>query len=42
VIDDEVMHMKQDNWYWANTTIPHTAFNASDTDRIHLVATMVR
>lgn len=38
VIDDEVKHLEQDKWWMADTTKPHTAFNASKESRIHLVA----
>lgn len=41
VIEDEVKHLEQNKWYWTNTTVPHTAFNASKEDRIHLVATVL-
>jgi hypothetical protein len=40
VIKDEVLHLGQDQWYWANTILPHTAFNASKENRYHLVATL--
>lgn len=38
VIDDEVKHLSQDKWWIADTSLPHTAFNASRESRIHLVA----
>lgn len=38
VIEDEVKHLEQNKWYYANTMKPHTAFNASKDRRIHLVA----
>ena len=41
VIEDEVMHMPQSTWWWTNTLVNHTAFNASMADRIHLVATII-
>jgi hypothetical protein len=41
VIEDEVFHMKENAWWWANTTVPHTAFNASLEERIHLVAVVL-
>lgn len=40
VIDNEIMHLNQNVWYWTNTTIPHTAFNGSKDIRIHLVVTL--
>lgn len=41
VIEDEVMHMPQNTWWWTDTLVNHTAFNASMADRIHLVATII-
>lgn len=41
VIDDEVHHLKNKEWYFTNTTLPHTAFNASKKPRIHLVAVVL-
>ena len=41
VIEDAIMHLKKDTWYFTNTLLPHTAFNASLKERIHLVATIV-
>lgn len=38
VIEDEVRHLEKNKWYLTNTTVPHTAFNSSKEDRIHLVA----
>jgi hypothetical protein len=38
VIDNEVKHLGQDKWWMADTSKPHTAFNASRESRIHLVA----
>lgn len=38
VIEDEVTHMPANTWWWTNTLVPHTAFNASLEERIHLVA----
>lgn len=37
VIEDEVKHLDQGKWYFADTTKLHTAFNGSFQDRIHLV-----
>ena len=39
-INGEVIEMKRYNWYLADTTVEHTAVNASNEDRIHLVATI--
>jgi len=41
VIKDEVLHLPQDTWWWTNTTKPHTAFNGSKEERIHLVAVVL-
>lgn len=41
VIDSEVKHLTQDIWWEADTTKPHTAFNSSKEDRIHLVAVVI-
>jgi hypothetical protein len=41
VIENEVKHLSQNEWWWSNTTSPHTAFNASKEARIHLVATII-
>jgi hypothetical protein len=41
VIEDEIMHLEQNMWYWTDTTVKHTAFNSSLEDRIHLVATIL-
>jgi len=38
VIEDEVRHLPERTWWMTNTTLPHTAFNASRESRIHLVA----
>ena len=38
VIDNEVCSLEENSWYITDTTLPHTAFNASKEDRIHLVA----
>lgn len=37
VIENELCHLKQDRWYWTNTKKLHTAFNASEKYRTHLV-----
>jgi hypothetical protein len=41
VIDDEVMHMPENTWWHTDTTKPHTAFNGSTEDRIHLVVCLL-
>jgi hypothetical protein len=41
VIDDEIMHLEQNKWYWTDTIVKHTAFNSSLKDRIHLVVTIL-
>lgn len=41
VIQDEVLHLEQDQWYLTNTTVPHTAFNGSKQNRVHLVAAIL-
>lgn len=41
VIEEEIKHLTANNWWWTNTIIPHTAFNASKEDRIHLVAVLL-
>ena len=41
VIEDEIMHLEQNKWYWTDTIVKHTAFNSSLEDRIHLVVTIL-
>ncbi len=41
IIDDEVKHLPQETWWYADTVLPHTAFNGSKEDRIHLVAVIL-
>lgn len=41
IIDKEVKHLPQNTWWWTDTRLPHTAFNASKEDRIHLVAVVL-
>ena len=41
VIGDEVKHLPKNEWWLTNTRIPHTAFNGSREDRIHLVANVL-
>ena len=38
VVDNEVKFLELNSWYLVDTTKHHTAFNASMTSRIHLVA----
>ena len=41
VIEDEVKHLSQGEWWMTDTTKHHTAFNASNEERIHLVAAIL-
>jgi hypothetical protein len=41
VIEDEILHLEQNKWYWTDTLVKHTAFNSSLEDRIHLVVTIL-
>lgn len=41
VIEDEVKHLEQDKWWFSNAVLPHTAFNGSKEDRLHLVAHVI-
>ena len=41
VIENESKHLKQNQWYWTNTTVPHTAFNGSKQPRLHLIVTVL-
>lgn len=41
VIEDEVMHLTESQWWFTNTLVKHTAFNGSGEPRIHLVATIL-
>lgn len=41
VIENQSVHLKQNQWYWTNTVLPHTAFNGSRNDRLHLVVTIL-
>ena len=41
VIDSEARHLEQNKWYFTNTVIPHTAFNGSKAERLHLVVTVL-
>lgn len=42
IIDKEVKHLEENTWWWTDTTIHHTAFNASKEDRIHLVVVVLK
>jgi hypothetical protein len=42
IIENEVKHLEANKWYWTDTIKPHTAFNSSKEDRIHLVAVILR
>jgi hypothetical protein len=41
IIDNEFMHIPQNEWWITNTEKVHTALNASKISRIHLVATVL-
>lgn len=41
VIQDEIKHLTQNEWWMTDTTMPHTAFNGSKESRIHLVAVIL-
>jgi hypothetical protein len=41
VIENESKHLKQNQWYWTNTTVSHTVFNGSKQPRMHLVVTVL-
>jgi hypothetical protein len=41
VIEDEVKHLPQNTWWITETTLQHTALNASKETRIHLVAVLL-
>ena len=38
VIENQSKHLEPDTWWYTQTTLPHTAFNGSSSDRVHLVA----
>ena len=42
IIQDEVKHLEQNKWYHTNTTVKHTAVNASKETRLHLVACVLK
>lgn len=41
LINNEVQHLEKHQWYITDTTINHTAINASKEDRLHLVVTLL-
>lgn len=41
VIEDEAKHLEENKWYYTNTVVPHTAFNGSKEERIHLVVVIL-
>jgi hypothetical protein len=41
IIGDEVKHLSLNQWWLTNTLLYHTAMNASNEDRIHLVAAIL-
>jgi hypothetical protein len=41
VVEDEVKFLELNSWYLVDTTKKHTAFNASMSSRIHLVAVLL-
>lgn len=41
VIEDEVFHIPENEWYFTNTKMRHTAFNGSKESRLHLVAAVL-
>ena len=42
VIEDEILHLEKNTWYWTATSKNyHTAFNGSNEERIHMVACLL-
>lgn len=41
VIDNEIKHLPKYTWWETNTIFPHTVFNASSEDRVHLVISVL-
>jgi hypothetical protein len=41
VIENEVLHMPSNTWWLTDTSVNHTAFNASPNARIHLVTSIL-
>lgn len=42
IIENEVMHLPVNTWWYTNTLVPHTAMNGSMEDRIHLVVEVLK
>ena len=42
VIEEEVLHMKVGEVWWADTENYHSQFNGSEVERVHLVATLYK
>jgi hypothetical protein len=41
VIENESKFLEPNKWYFTNTVLPHTAFNGSTEERLHLVVTVL-
>lgn len=41
VIENESKYLEKNKWYYTNTILPHTAFNGSTDDRMHLVVVVL-
>lgn len=41
VVEDQAFHLNQNQWWWVNTKLHHTAFNGSNEARIHLVVEII-
>lgn len=41
IIEDEVMHIPQNEWWHTNTKVQHTALNGSKESRYHLVVSLI-
>lgn len=41
VIENESKFLELNKWYFTNTILPHTAFNGSTEERLHLVVTVL-
>ena len=42
VVEEEVLHMKVGEGWWADTENYHSQFNGSEVERVHLVATLYK
>jgi hypothetical protein len=42
IVEDEVLHMKTGESWFADTEYYHSQFNGSEVDRIHIVASLYR